>query len=107
MTSDSSVLRTEAPVAVSTGHVSPDYDDCSSKLVDLPHDFSIEGPFAEGNPAGPSVYDVTFRGVFDVAGKLDRPHDLRPNRLDTVRVFGPVVQRDERLQLRAARHGHP
>ena len=31
---------------------SPDYDDGSWRVVDLPHDFSIEGPFSEGNPAG-------------------------------------------------------
>jgi len=33
---------------------SPGYDDGSWALVDLPHDWSIEGPFSERNPAGGS-----------------------------------------------------
>ena len=35
------------------GAENPDYDDSNWRVLDVPHDFSIEKPFREDNPSGP------------------------------------------------------
>ncbi|MDP3177155.1 MAG: hypothetical protein Q8M76_04575, partial [Spirochaetaceae bacterium] len=86
------------------GRAAREFDDGAWEAVDLPHDWSIEGPFSEGNPAGGSGawapagvawYRKRFRVPAERSGELARLEFDGVYRRATVYLNGEQVRRHD------------